>query len=253
MSEAPTTTPTTSAPAPAAIAPASSLYAPTGEATTAAPTGEATVAGGEATDTIAAPAGEQTVPGAAGSDTISSAGTESATGESTVPAGEAGADSITAPEYTFTLPEGFTQDAGLDADAKRVFAEAGVPADKAQGLIDLFAKAVKTSSDTATAAYNTQQQAWLTEINAMPEFTGPTRETSLASIGRLLDEYGTPEAKTALNMHGIGNNPALAKMMVKIAAALTEGSPVPGGRPATGANGGRKATTVGGSLYPDAK
>jgi hypothetical protein len=253
MSEAPTTPTTTSAPAPAAIAPASSLYAASGETTTTAPAGEATVAGGEGTDTITAPTGEQTVPGAAGADALAGESTTAPAGEATVPAGEAGADSIAAPEYSFTLPEGFTQDATLDTEAKKVFAEAGVPADKAQGLVDLFAKALKTSSETQVAAHNAQQATWLTEINALPEFTGPTRETSLASIGRLFDEYGTPEARAAMNLHGIGNNPALAKMMAKVAAALTEGTPAPGGRPPTQQNGARKATTVGGSLYPDAK
>lgn len=227
----------------AAAAAASTLPAGTGTDTVAAGAGTDTVAAGAGTDTVAAEAGTDTVAAGAGTD----AGT-AATGNDTVAAG-AGTDSLTAESYDFSLPTGFTDNVELTAEAKTVMAAAGVAPDKAQGLVDLFGKAVKASADAQVAAHNTQQQTWLAEIGSMPEFTGPTRETSLASIGKLFDEFGTPEAKAALNAYGVGNNPALVKMMLKIAGVVNEGAPSGQGRP-TGRNGVAQAKAgTPGSLY----
>lgn len=219
-----------------------------GAATTAAPAGEATVTGAAGNDSIDAGTGNDSI---SGSDTATSTETGAAGNDSI--SGEAGNDSITAESYQFTLPEGFTEDAGLQAEARSVLLDAGVKPEKAQGLIDLFGKAVKASQDRAIAAHNTEQQGWLNEINAMPEFQGPTRETSLQAIGRVFDEYGTPEAKAAFNRGGVGNNPALVKMVLKMANVLTEGAPVTAPRgPAPVGKGGRvQPATVGQSLYPD--
>lgn len=227
----------------AAAAAASTLPAGTGTDTVAATGGTDTVVAGAGTDTVAAGAGTDTVAGndtAAGADTTSGTDTNS------------GTDSLSAASYDFTLPAGFSDNVELTSEAKTVMAAAGVAPDKAQGLIDLFGKAVKANADAQVAAHTTQQQAWLTEIGSMPEFTGPTRETSLASIGKLFDEFGTPEAKTALNAYGVGNNPALVKMMLKIASVVNEGGPSGGGRPVGTPNGKRAPATVGQSLYPDA-
>lgn len=217
-----------------------------GQDTTAAPAGADTVAGAAGTDTLVGGQGADTVVGGQGTDTVAAGA-----GNDTLVGGQ-GADSISAPEYDFKLPTGFVEDAALTTEAKAVFAAAGVPADKAQGLVDLFGKAMKASTDAQAAAHATEQQAWLTELQAMPEFTGPTRETSTAALGRLFDEFGTPEAKAALNSHGVGNNPALVKMMLKIASTVLEGAPAGLGRP-IGLNGAQRGApkTLGGALYPD--
>jgi hypothetical protein len=227
----------------AAAAATSTLPAGSGTDTVAAGTGADTVVAGTGTDTVVAGAGTDTVAAGTGTDTLAAG-----TGEDTVAAGQAG-DTITAASYDFKLPEGFIGDDALTTAAKDTFAAAGVPPDKAQGLVDLFGKAMKASADAQVAAHNTQQNTWLTEINSMPEFTGPTRETSLASIGKLFDEFGTPEAKAALNSYGVGNNPALVRMMLKIASTVSEGGPTGQGRPTgTGGKMQAKAGTPG-SLY----
>jgi hypothetical protein len=249
MSEANTSPP----PPPVAPAAAASLYPADGGAAAAdaLAAGQATTAGTDSgTSTVAGTAGQDTVAGNVGQDTVTG-GTETAPAGTDTLNGGNGADSISVASYDFKLPEGFIGDDALTATAKDTFAAAGVAPDKAQGLIDLFGKAMKASADAQVTAHNTQQTTWINEINAMPEFTGPTRETSLASIGRLYDEFGTPEAKAALNAYGVGNNPALVKMMLKIASTVSEGGPTGQGRP-TG-KGGQQAgpKTVGGSLYPD--
>ncbi len=81
----------------------------------------------------------------------------------------------------------------------------------------------------------------------MPEFQGEARATSLQAIGKVLDEYGSPEAKAALDHFGMGNNPALVKLFHGIATALSEGTIVPASRPASTRSAPR---SVGEMLYP---
>lgn len=248
-------------PPPPPAASAASLYPADGGAAAAAALAASTLPAGTGTDTIAAAAGTETIAAAAGQDTVAGgtgtdtiaagAGTDAApAGDDTLKGGE-GTDTLSAASYDFKLPEGFIGDDALTTAAKDTFAAAGVAPDKAQGLVDLFGKAMKASADAQVTAHTTQQNAWIAEINSMPEFTGPTRETSSASIGKLFDEFGTPEAKAALNAYGVGNNPALVRMMLKIATTVNEGAPTGQGRP-TG-KGGQVAgpKTVGSSLYPD--
>jgi len=155
-------------------------------------------------------------------------------------------------EYDLKLPESFTVDEGLLTKAKSTFAEAGVPADKAQGLLDLFVEAQSAASAAQLAVHTAQQAEWIAQLNSMPEFSGPTREKSSEAIGKLWDVYGSPEAKAALDAYGAGNNPALAKMMLSIANALNEGAPAAPGRPAPNGRDGRALPkTLGAQLFPD--
>lgn len=276
MSEANTgTSGVDNSPAPAG-SPAASLYPEGGGnkgagLTPVAPVGE--TGGVTGSDTTPAPAGAETQTGGAGNDTISGAetatGTESGTGNDTIEGGEGndtvagteGNDTLTADSYKdkIKLPEGFIADDAMMGEAATLFADVGVPPDKAQGLIDLFAKVTKANNDKATADYQAQQTAWLGEIDKMPEFQGEARATSLQAIGKVFDEYGTPEARAALDAFGTGNNPALVKMFHKIAQALSEGTPTGQGQPrGTGADGkpvdsSGRGKTVGQRLYPDQK
>lgn len=150
-----------------------------------------------------------------------------------------GEDSASAPEYDFKLPDGFVTDDALTTRAKEVFAAAGVAPEHAQPLIDLFADTLSAQRTEAESAYATQQTEWLTAIDQIPDFQGPTKEKSLATIGRLFDTYGSEDAKTALNIGGVGNNPHLAKFILNVAKALDEGAPTGQGRPAAVDRNGR--------------
>lgn len=215
-----------------------------------APAGEGAVTGSDSqTDT--AGADSQT-----GTDTQSGADTTSGADSQTGTASQSGTDSLTAESYKdLTLPEGFVVDDALLTTAKTTFAELGVAPDVAPKLLDLYATVTKAVNAQATSDFNAQQTAWKTEIDAMPEFQGEARATSLQSIGKVFDEYGTPEARAALDAFSTGNNPALVKMFLRMANALSEGTPTSQGRPAaTGKDGkplSQTGKTIGQRLYPD--
>jgi len=227
---------------------AASLYPDGGAAAGAAETPIAPVGEGAATTPDA-----DTTGGAdtlSGSETAAAAGADSLPGSDTQPGTDSvvGSESLSADSYTLSLPEGFVADDALLGSAKSLFAELGIPADKAQPLVDFYAKAATDAAAANAAAFTAQQTEWLAEINAMPEFQGEARATSLQAIGRVLDEYGSPEAKAALDAYGMGNNPALARLFHNVAKALSEGTIVPASRPAAGAR--QAPRSVGEMLYP---
>ena len=74
----------------------------------------------------------------------------------------------------------------------------------------------------------------------MPEFQGPTRETSIATINRLVEEFapnGGKELRQAFDVTGLGNNPSLVRFLLDVSTALVEGSPTPSGGPPAHASG----------------
>ncbi len=161
------------------------------------------------------------------------------------------ASGIDPSSYEFTFPDTFTPDEVFLTDARKEMAAAGVPKDKAQGLVDLYINARTAENTAAEAAFIAQNTEWMAELDAHPDFIpGPTRDKALALVGRVFDEHGK-EAREAFQNPAIGNNPAVAKFMLSIAKALSEGEPSPAGRPApTGKDG--KPTPKGFNLsYPN--
>ena len=229
MSEAPTTTTST----PNASTPA--VVEGGAPSTSAAPSLADSLGLGADESPSAAASGEPATPASA--ETGEGA---SAEGDAPAPPSDnTDTSPIDPASYEFTFPEGFTVDDTVLTDARSVFAELGIPKDKAQSLADLFVKAQEGAQAAALAAFETQQAANLETLNSMPEFQGPTREKSLQAIGRVLDEYG-PEAKAGiLSNPAVGNDPALTRFILKMAQALSEGEPASPGRPAPNGRDGR--------------
>lgn len=152
---------------------------------------------------------------------------------------------IDAATWTPTLPENFTVDETALTAFKAQAAEAKLSPAAAQALMDTYISAQTAQANANAEAFNATQTAWTTEVNAMPEFAPSTREATQAMLGRTFDTYGTPEARQILDATGAGNNPALVRMFLNMAKALSEGGPTPpGGPPAA-----RKPTSLGESFY----
>lgn len=244
MSEAPTT-----AAAPLSAAAAGEALFPDGGANPLGADSAAGAASVSGTDSAAAP-----VSGETGTDSVSGSDTGTLASGADSVSGSEGPSAIDPASYEFTFPADYTPDDALMTSARETLAAAGVPKEHAQSLMDLYISAQANASAAAELTFTTQQSEWLTEINAMPEFTGSTREKSVASLGRLMDEYGSPEAKAALNSYGIGNNPALVKFILKVANALNEGEPAAPGRPAANSRDGKSTSgnrSMGQILFPD--
>ena len=205
------------------------LTAPTGSATTAAP---------------AEPVPE-IIPGA---DSVIGPETTPAPGSDTVPGNETspGADSIaplTADSYTFDFPDTVTVDDTLMSEVKTIAAENNLAPEALGKVMALLPKALEAQAAAVQKAnldaFNNTQTTWRKEVEALPEFQGTRKDSSLAMIGRALDQFGNDEVRRVLTATGAGNNPAVVQFVLKMAQALGEGQPTPPGRPP--GSGGRKS------------
>lgn len=85
---------------------------------------------------------------------------------------------------------------------------------------------------------------WRQESESLPAFQGEQRAKSLETLGKLMDEYGSPEARAILDESGLGNHPAICNYLLKVGAALTEGEPTPPGEPPKRQDGARTAGEI---------
>lgn len=120
------------------------------------------------------------------------------------------------------------------------------PVQQAQALVDLQAKVSKEASEAGSQAWTQLQESWVNEVKADAEVGGAKLEPALASIGKLIDQHGSPELRAALDLTGAGNNVHVIKFLNKVATALTEGGHV------SGAPGGGEQSLAD-ALYPTMK
>lgn len=148
-----------------------------------------------------------------------------------------------AASYKFELPEGFSVDEARMTSFRDAAAKRGLDQEGAQELLTLGldqAKAVATAYEAAaTKAWTDTLETWKTELQSDPDLGGEKSEGAFRVIGRALDQYGTPEARQAFDLTGAGWNPHIVRFVHKMAAALSEGSPVRATKPATPSARGR--------------
>ena len=150
------------------------------------------------------------------------------------------------------LPDGFT----VPDEAKVQFSELvnthKVPAEAAQGLMDMYAAQVKSQADANTEAWNSMQKDWQAKVKADPEIGGAKFDGTIATIAKVVNDpkLTDPGFKEAMNLTGAGNNPAVIKTLAKWAAMLSEGSHVQGS-PEGG--GKAKPANLGEALYGPGK
>lgn len=167
------------------------------------------------------------------------------------PEGEAKA-ALTAEDIkkTITLPEGVTADEGLMGEFSTFAAEAKLTTEQAQGLAGMYFKAQETLVSQLAAAnqkaWDTTIDTWKSEIETDPVIGGDKSKAVQEVLGKVLDEYGTKEARQAFEVTAAGWNPHIIKFIHKMALALTEGAPVLAPGPAK--QGPKSMASI---LYPD--
>lgn len=118
----------------------------------------------------------------------------------------------------FKLPEGFTPTPELDTFGT-LAKEFNLSQENAQKLVDLYSEARKKESD----GFNATVEEWKKACATDKEFGGAKYEENMAAVGKLMRQYGSPEALAMLDS-GVGSHPAIVRMMFKIAMAMKEDS-----------------------------
>lgn len=134
----------------------------------------------------------------------------------------------------FKIPEGMTVPDAARDDFLGILNNRGMkPAEQAQALIDLQAKVTKEASEAGSQAWAEMQTQWQNDVRNDPEIGGAKLDTTLSSIGKLIDTYGNDELRAVMDVTGAGNNVHVVKFLANVAKHLTEGGPVQSAQPTT--------------------
>ena len=150
---------------------------------------------------------------------------------------------LTLDDLKIDLPEGVALDEGVLTEFQGLANSLKLNSEQAQTLMKLHVSQVeqvmKAFTEGAQTTWNETQTAWRNEILADPEIGGAKAKETQTLLGRALDEFGSPEARQALNLTGAGNSLPLVKMFAKMAKQLVgEGTPVPAGQGRNNPKGG---------------
>lgn len=126
-------------------------------------------------------------------------------------------------------PDDFKEVEGLTADDPHFqkFLElhndaALSPKDRAMKLLDLQKEVLKSVSEKGTQDFIKMQEDWREQVIKDPEFANGKLEPALGGISKLLDRFGSPEAREAFDFTGAGNHPAIIKFLAKVSTLLNE-------------------------------
>lgn len=107
--------------------------------------------------------------------------------------------------------------------------------DRAQALIDLQQKAFSSAAEKRSSDWDALQESWQQAGRADPTIGGANYDANVATVNKLVTQYGTPELNNVLTATGAGNHPEMLKFLLKLAPLALEGGNVPppnsGGKP----------------------
>lgn len=157
----------------------------------------------------------------------------------------------TAADYTLEFPPEFKANEPLLDKFKELAAEANLDPAVAQKIAGLYAEAATATATQLQTEWNNTTTAWRNEVMALPEFAEDRREATTTMIGRVMDEFSTPEDRKHFNETGLGNNPAFVRLVLSLSNALLEGEPTPPGNPTRNPGGKPRPQSLGQAIYGD--
>jgi hypothetical protein len=190
--------------------------------------------------------------------------TEGAPAEAEAPAAEA--PEAYDPEK-ITFPEGTAPDKELLGKFGEIAKAHGLTQPAAQQLVDLYNTVAKTQADANRTAWNSTLASWETEVREDKGVIGKATlkgengtvlqglEAVKLTVARVINnpELTDPKFREALEVTGIGSNPAAVRTLYQWAKALTEGSAVRAGGPSpnVGERSDAGPQTAARALYPN--
>lgn len=130
------------------------------------------------------------------------------------------------------LPEGLVVDDAALGDFRKLAAEARLPVETAQRLLDLHTR----MQAEAERSYAATVAAWGKEAEADPYLSGqelasggfPSFQDAKIAAKRFMATYGSPELREALNASGMGNHPLLIRALARAGRDLAADNLIPG-------------------------
>jgi hypothetical protein len=129
--------------------------------------------------------------------------------------------------------------------------EKGLDPESASKFLSTHHKLLETAFQSAVEAHGQQWEAlqaeWQQQVRALPDFAGDKFDAGMAKIAKILDKYGSKEAREAFSLTGAGNNPHIVQMLKKIADDMSEAAAPVMGQPSPGAAKDRATRMFGSS------
>mgnify|MGYP005856389821 CR=1 FL=1 len=130
---------------------------------------------------------------------------------------------------SLTLPEGLSFE-GAEKERDEFLALANewkLGKKGAEAALNLHQKLMARAGAQMQEQWTALQTEWRNQVQALPEVAA-NPALAQASVAKILDKYGSAEARQALDVTGAGNNPHVVRMFLKLAKDLTEQPPVSG-------------------------
>ena len=138
------------------------------------------------------------------------------------PATETQADKpaeVVVPEsYAFEMPEGVELDKTASDEFSAVAKELKLDQATAQKVADVGIKMAQRQQEV----FETTKAAWAEQSRTDKESGGDAFDQNMAVALKTLNTFGSPELKEVLNASGLGNHPAVIKLLVKAGKAISE-------------------------------
>jgi len=123
------------------------------------------------------------------------------------------------------MPDGVEMDAELMAEVTPLFREAKLSPAQAQVVADAYMK----QQTKALEAHSKQTAAWANEARADKEIGGKDFNANMAHANKAFQAFASERALQIFDTYGLGNNPEVLRMFVRIGKAIGEGGTILGG------------------------
>lgn len=139
-------------------------------------------------------------------------------------------------DYKLELPEGITADDPLLTAFLEGAAKGGMDNESVQAVVSALGPKLAEQMAAPMKAWTTLNETWQAEVKADPVIGGANLPTTIKTVQDAMNLVGTPEevaaCREALTMTGAGNNPAIVRLMHRMASRLVEKGAVQGNSPA---------------------
>lgn len=147
------------------------------------------------------------------------------------PADEGSKENAKVPEaYEFKFPDGVEIDPDTVGNLGELAKELGLTQEQAQKIADLGIKQSERWVEAQVKAMEAAEKEWIDALHGDKEFGGDKLNANVATAGKALDRFGTPELVAFLKESRLGNHPEVIRLMYRVGKAIADDSVVPGGR-----------------------
>ncbi len=151
----------------------------------------------------------------------------------------------------FTLPKGFTMAEGALEAFNPVAKDLGLSQENAQKLINLYSTVQAKNIENINNAFAKEHEEMVAKVKADPEMGGDKYESNIKLASNVIGKFGNKGVVEVLTATGLGDNPEVIRMFLKIGKAMGEDTFVNKDDGGGGGPTNPKKKSLGDVLYPD--